>query len=125
MRDTLLVGAGSWLLPLPAAVWRREARRKAQRIATGLGWMTPDHHRVRDLAVLELARTVRPVSPGALAEALGLEMDHVARLLDDLERRLTFLFRDARGAVAWAYPLTADPTVHRLAFRTGERAYAA
>jgi len=125
MRDTLLVGAGPWLLPLPAFVWRREVRRKAQRIAAGLGWMTADHHRVRELAVLELARTARPISPAALGATLGLGTHQVARLLDDLERRLTFIFRDSRGAVAWAYPFTAEPTAHQVAFRSGQRAYAA
>ena len=47
------------------------------------------------------------------------------KLLDELETRLTFLFRNDEGAVAWAYPVTAEPTPHHAAFSTGERLDAA
>jgi hypothetical protein len=80
MRDTLLVGACSWLLPVP---------------------------------------------PATLAAALELTIERVRLILDDLEGRLTFLFRDPRGDITWAYPLTAEPMPHRLAFDSGERLYAA
>ncbi|HTP26559.1 MAG TPA: hypothetical protein VMK12_13020 [Anaeromyxobacteraceae bacterium] len=125
MRDALLLGAGRWLLPIPAFVWRRKARREAQRIAAGLGWMTVDHHRVRDFVVRELACTGRPVSSSAIAQALGFETHHVVRLLDELERRLTFVFRGSEGAVSWAYPFTANATPHQVAFPSGERVNAA
>ncbi len=46
-------------------------------------------------------------------------------ILDELERNKTYLFRDAQGAVLWAYPVTAEPTPHPVTFSTGERIYAA
>jgi hypothetical protein len=49
----------------------------------------------------------------------------VVEILDELERHLTFLYRDASGAVAWAYPVTAAQTPHHLTFSTGERVNAA
>jgi hypothetical protein len=49
----------------------------------------------------------------------------VNTILDDLEKKLTFLFRNEEGAVAWAYPVTVDKTPHHLTFSTGEQLYAA
>jgi hypothetical protein len=49
----------------------------------------------------------------------------VVSILDDLEARMTFLFRGERGVVTWAYPVTVDQTPHRVTFGTGERIYAA
>jgi hypothetical protein len=38
---------------------------------------------------------------------------------------MTFLFRNPMGEVAWAYPVTAEPTPHHVTFSTGERTFAA
>jgi hypothetical protein len=49
----------------------------------------------------------------------------VKGILDELERNLFFLVRNAQGAVSWAYPVTVEPTPHQLRFHSGERLYAA
>jgi hypothetical protein len=49
----------------------------------------------------------------------------VNAILDELEKHMTFLFRDEQGAVAWAYPVTVDRTPHHVTFDTGEQVYAA
>ena len=49
----------------------------------------------------------------------------VTEILDDLERNLTYLYRNPEGMVAWAYPVTVDQTPHALTFSTGERLFAA
>ena len=91
-----------------------------------LDFMTSQHHTVRNLVVRELPRNHgRPISSAQIAAALGLKVEHVVTLLDDLERHLFFLVRDRRGNVSWAFPVTRDPTPHRLRFRTGERIFAA
>ena len=91
-----------------------------------LGFMTPRHHAVRNLVVLELPRNQgRPLSPAWIAAALGLEVGIVIQLLDDLERHLFFLVRDRRGNVSWAFPVSSHRTPHRLLFSTGERIFAA
>ncbi len=91
-----------------------------------LDFMTLRHHAVRNFVVLELPRNQgRPLSPARIATALHMDLDTVIALLDDLERHLFFLVRDPRGNVSWAFPVTSDPTPHRLRFSTGERIYAA
>ena len=51
--------------------------------------------------------------------------ERVLGILDELEAKKAFLFRDGRGAVVWAYPVTAAETPHRLFFKSGDRLYAA
>ena len=49
----------------------------------------------------------------------------VNTILDELEQNLVFLVRNEQGAVSWAFPVTVEPTPHRLTFSTGEQIYAA
>jgi len=60
-----------------------------------------------------------------IACALGLKAAVVERLVDDLERHLFFLVRNAGGEVSWAFPITCEPTPHRLRFSTGEKIFGA
>jgi len=91
-----------------------------------LSFMTPRHHAVRNLVVLDLPRNHgRPLPPAKIAAGLGMEPALVIQLLDDLEKHLFFLVRDRRGDVSWAFPVSSDRTPHRLRFSTGERTYAA
>ncbi len=46
-------------------------------------------------------------------------------VLDDLEKHMTFLFRNKGGEVTWAYPVTVDKTPNHLTFSSGEQIYAA
>jgi hypothetical protein len=87
--------------------------------------MSEDHHRVRYFVVREIPRLSKPLTPAFIGESLGLTRDRVVQILDDLERNLTFVFRNGEGAVSWAYPVTTDPTPHRVRFSTGEEISAA
>ena len=88
-------------------------------------FMSPDHHSVRNFVVRELPRTATALSPEVIAASLGLSLDRVTAILVELERHLTFLYRDTSGSVAWAYPVTVEPTPHRVTFSSGEKLYAA
>jgi hypothetical protein len=63
--------------------------------------------------------------PAFIADRLKLDETRVIEILDELERRLIFLFRPGGRDVVWAYPITAEPTPHKLAFSSGERLWAA
>jgi hypothetical protein len=104
---------------------KRHVEDGAKKTAERLAFMTEDHHRVRDFVVLEIPRASAPLSPDFIAGALELPLDTVANILDDLESNMTFLFRNPEGDVAWAYPVTAEPTPHHVTFSTGERTFAA
>jgi hypothetical protein len=52
-------------------------------------------------------------------------VERVVTILEDLERHMTFLFRNEQGEVVWAYPVTAETTRHLVTLSTGERVCAA
>jgi hypothetical protein len=118
--DSLLLGVWRAMLPIPRPVWQSQVRGD-----TNLDFMTDEHHWVRDLVVLEIPRVGEPLTPEFIAQALDLPLPQVASILDDLEKHMTFLFRNEQGAVTWAYPVTVDKTPHRVTFSSGEQAYAA
>ena len=122
MEDRLLLGKGRRLLPVPPLIWRRVLRHES---GADLDFMSPDHHRIRNFVVLELPRAGRPLTPEAIAKALDLSPERVVSMLDDLERHMTFLFRNDEGAVTWAYPVTVEETPHRITFSTREQVHAA
>jgi hypothetical protein len=96
---------------------------EARKTRAGLSFMSEDHHRVRDFAVLELARSGAPLAPETIAESLDLPVPRVVSILEELEKHLTFVFRGDQRVVTWAYPVTVDQTPHRARFSTGEEAY--
>ena len=120
LRDSLLLGVWRYLVPIPRPVWQSQVRGDSS-----LGFMTEAHHQVRDFVVLELPRVGKPLAPEFIARELDLPLPRVAGILDDLERHMTFLFRNEQGAVAWAYPVTVDRTPHHITFSSGEQVYAA
>ena len=121
--NRLRLGIGRHMLPIPAFIWQRQSRRDPNNSPTA--FMTPDHHRIRDYVVTELPIAGRPLSPESIAARLSLPLERTLAILDDLQKRLTFLFRDEAGAVEWAYPVTAARTPHRFVANTGEALYAA
>ena len=123
--NILLLGIGRRLWPIPQALWQRRLKRGSIAERKHLSFMSTDHHRVRDFVVLELPRRGEPLSPELIAESLSLPLQRVVTILDELEAHLTFLFRNENGDVAWAYPVTAEPTSHKLLFSSGEQIYAA
>jgi hypothetical protein len=125
MSDTLLRGFSRYMIPIPRFLWRMQVSRSAARIAAGLGFMSEEHHGVRNFVVRELPGAAEPLPPGFIAERLGLSVDRVAAILDELEKRMTFLYRDGRDAVVWAYPVTVAATPHHVTFGSGEQAFSA
>ena len=123
--NTSLLGIWRTLLPIPQTLWQRRVKRSSMAARKHLSFMSADHHRVRDFVVLELPRHGKPLSPLSIAESLSLPLERVVTILDELEAHLTFLFRDESGHVAWAYPVTAEPTPHKMLFSSGEQIYAA
>ncbi|MBI5877794.1 MAG: hypothetical protein HZB53_09095 [Chloroflexi bacterium] len=110
---------------IPFATLERHLAQSSLPPGERIAWMTADHRRVREYVVSELLHAGIPLSLQAIASALALPPDRVSDLLSDLERRLTFLVRDAHGAVEWAFPVTTAQTPHRLTFDSGERLYGA
>lgn len=125
MSDTLLRGFSRYMIPIPRMLWRRQVSRRGEKIRAGLGFMSEEHHGVRNFVVRELPVAGEPLPPGFISEKLHLPVDRVEAILDELEKRMTFLFRDGRGSVVWAYPVTVETTPHHVTFSTGEQVFSA
>ena len=125
MNKSLLLGVWRFLLRLPPPIWQQEVERSARASEKSLAFMTADHHKIRDFVVRELPRYAKPIPPEAIAQSLEIELERVDAILGELEKNLTFLYRNEEGAVNWAYPVTVEKTPHRVTLSTGEQIYAA
>jgi hypothetical protein len=124
--DALLFRPGRRVgIRVPGFLWRRLAAAAARRSRKHLAWFGEDHHRVRDLAVTEIAHTAAPVTTPQIAAATGLAPERVEALLVDLEDAARCICRRDDAGVTWAYPVTSAKTPHRVRFETGERFFAA
>jgi hypothetical protein len=114
------------MIPLPRVLlWERLVRRSARGTEAELGFMSEEHHLVRDFAVRELPRVGKPLSPEFIAQELSLPVARVQGILHELAQHMTFVCRNEQGEVAWAYPVTVETTPHHVTFGTGEEGYAA
>jgi len=125
MKKRMLLGVRRHTVGVPHFIWGRQVEGGARHNSERLAFMSPEHHAVRNFAVTELPRAGQPLPPEYIAQRLDLPLERVLFILADLEKHLTFLFRNEQGAVAWAYPVTAEPTPHRVTFSSGEKLYAA
>jgi hypothetical protein len=124
MQEIILIGRQEHIIEADAGPFREQVAH--HRPSTRLSFMTADHHRVRNCAVTELPRSHgKPLSAQTISERLCLPLAQVIALLEDLQRHLFFLVFNPAGEVCWAYPVTCEPTPHRLRFRSGERISAA
>jgi len=113
------------MLRIPGLLWKRRVVARSKHTRASLGFMTEEHHLVREYAVRELVCVGAPLSAGLIAHELNLTVERVNSILTDLEEHMTFVRRNADGAVEWAYPVTAFQTPHEVTFSTGERLYSA
>ena len=125
MNNSLLLGIWRLTVGLPEPIWQREVARQARGAVESLGFMSEDHHRVRDFTVRELPRAGAPLSPATIARELDLPLGRTNAILDELEENMTFLYRGDGESVTWAYPVTVDRTPHRVTFSSGEQIHAA
>ena len=126
MDEKILMVEGSNISEISRKKWAYEIQgHVTKEIKTALDFMSEDHHKVRNFVVEELPRLGKTLPAEIIAENVDLAVDDVNRILEELEKHLTFLFRNEQGAVVWAYPVTVDITPHRAIFSTGEKINAA
>ncbi|MEE8433691.1 MAG: hypothetical protein V3S64_02785 [bacterium] len=130
MEDTVLIGEGPAFKRISTEAWKKALTKAPGRIAPRLEFMGEAHHLVRNFVVRRLpAAGAEGLSPEFIARELNLSTDRCEILLDELERNLFFLVRDPSGQgssnVTWAFPVTVEPTPHRIGFSTGESTYGA
>ncbi len=111
--EKVLLGVGRRMVPVPEALFKPMVERDAKKLAKRPVLET-DERRVQHFAVREIAHRSEPIAPEVFARELKLPLDEVHRILDELERRMTYLCRRGGEVVNWAYPVTADETPHQV-----------
>jgi hypothetical protein len=125
MKNKFMIGFWRYMIDLPRFVWEKEISKTKKRFRAELGFMSHEHRLVHHFVVKQLPYAGQPLRPQLVADKLNLPLDRVNAILDDLEKHMTFLFRDNHGSVVWAYPVTVEKTPHHVTFDTGEQLYAA
>jgi hypothetical protein len=125
MEEKILLGRDQKILEIPQATWKQHLTQIPQHVQSRLNFMTDVHHQIRYFVVKEMANRQEPIEPEFISEKLNISLEQVISILEELERKLFFLVRNEQGAVAWAYPVTVEPTPHKLSFASGERLYSA
>ena len=121
----ILFGFNRRMIPIPWFVFTRILKREAKKTKNVLGGLDNEHRRVHRFVVKNLPGLAGPMPPDYIADRLKLDKARVIQILDELEQRLIFLFRPEGHDIVWAYPVTTEPTPHKLAFSSGERVWAA
>ncbi len=125
MGNRLMAGVWRYVLGVPPFLWEKQIARAVQKVNRSTGFMAAEHRLVHHYVVRELPRYGKPMPPDLVARELGLPPERVVEILEDLERHLTFVYRDTAGRVIWAYPVAVEKTPHSIAFHSGEQLYAA
>jgi hypothetical protein len=113
MFETVHLGVGKRMIPVPELIFRPMVRRDTRKLA-GRPGLEPDQRRVQHFAVREIPRRREAIAPAVFADELELPLEEVLQILDELERRMTFLCRRGGEEVSWAYPVTSDETPHQV-----------
>ena len=125
MQNKLMAGVWRYMLGVPPFLWEKQIEKAVRKVERSTAFMSQEHRLVHHFVVREMPRLGRPVPPELVAQELALTADRVAEILMTLERRLTFLYRNSDGQVAWAYPGTVEETPHAVSFSSGEQLFAA
>ena len=113
MFERVLLGVGRRMVPVPEFLFRPMIRRDVNKLARRPP-LEPDERCVQHFAVREISRRRRAIPPEVFAEELGLSLEQISRILDELERRMTYLCRRGGNDVNWAYPVTSEMTPHQV-----------
>jgi hypothetical protein len=113
MFNRILLGVGQRMIPVPEWLFRPMVNRDANKLAKR-PVLEPNQRRVQHFAVREIPRRREPIAPEVFAKELDLGLDEVRQILDELERRMTYLWRRDGENVNWAYPVTAEETPHQV-----------
>jgi hypothetical protein len=117
--ERILLGVGQRMVPVPEWMFRKMVERDARKLARRPP-LEPDERQVQHFAVREIPRRREAIAPEVFAAELDLSLEQVSQILDELERRMTFLCRRGGEDVVWAYPVTAEETPHQVTMDGGE-----
>jgi hypothetical protein len=126
MKNKLMAGMGHLMVGVPPFLWEKQIEKRAkEKVSQSTRFMSQEHRSVHHFVVRELPRIGEPMPAELVARELNIPLERTKEILQDLENHLTFLVKNSRDQVVWAYPVTVEKTPHAITFESGERLYAA
>ena len=121
----VFIGIGRFMLPLPLALIKKAIRDMADAICETTVDVSEEERSLHRFVVKTMTETNEPVAAEYIADKLDMPLDRVKDIVDKLEEMKVFFYRYNSQGINWAYPVTAENVVHKMAFSTGEQCNAA
>ena len=125
LKRKAFIGIWRFMIPLPEAVLKRDIGKVAEAICRKTADVSEEERRLHRFVVMTVTDTKEPVTPEHIAHKLDMSLDRVKDVVEKLEEMKVFFYRYNSIGINWAYPVTAEDTVHKVAFTTGEQCNAA
>ena len=119
------IGIWRFMIPLPQALIKKDISKMADAICRKTADVSDEERKVHCFVVMTMTETNAPVTSEYIAEKLDMPLDRVRDVVDKLEEMKVFFYRYNSQGINWAYPVTAENVVHKMAFSTGEQCNAA
>lgn len=115
----------SFTLPIPSFLVKKMVLSGVNKTRKKANQFSPLKRRIQHWVVKQLPKTRTPVLLSDIAEQFGQSIKTIESIVNELEKDMTFLFRNQSKGINWAYPVTVEPTPHHVTFSSGEAVYAA
>ncbi len=110
---------------MPQAIVKKDTRIMVEAICRKSADISDKVLKVHHFVVMTMTETNEPVTLEYIAENLDMPLDRVKDIVDKLEEMKVFFYRYNSQGINWAYPVTAENSIYKMAFSTGEQCYAA
>ena len=125
LKRKAFIGIWRFMIPLPQALIKKDIRKMADAICRKTADVSDEERKVHRFVVMTMTETNEPVAVEYIAEMLDMPLDRVKDIVDKLEEMKVFFYRYNSQGINWAYPVTVENGVHKMAFSTGEQFNAA
>ena len=125
LKRKALIGIWRFMIPLPQAMIKKDIRKAADAICRKTADVSEEERKVHRFVVMAMTETNEPVAAEYIADKLDMPLDRVKDIVDKLEEMKVFFYRYNSQGINWAYPVTAENVVYKMAFSTGEQCNAA
>ena len=113
------------MIPVPQALIKKDIRKMAGAICRKTADVSEEERTVHRFVVMTMTETNEPVTSEYIAEKLVMPLDQVKDIVERLEKMKVFFYRYNSQGINWAYPVTSENVIYRMAFSTGEQCNAA
>ena len=104
MKNSLLLGLGRLMIPIPRFIWQRQVRGSARRTRARLASLPDEHTVIHYFCVTELPRAGEPLSPETIAQKLYWPVDRVTGAPDGPGRADDLSLSQRRGSRSLGLP---------------------